>query len=151
MKPIPARLLIIEDDPSIPVLLSAWLNQHSEANLTLDHAPTMELGIDRAKGAAAILLDLTLSDNWPVAQTLSAIAGLRESAPVIVLTGYSTGDVMADAEFASDVIAEHGADAVIFKNSLLGNTKEAIGWIFLAVQAAIGRRLYQSKRAKGSI
>lgn len=111
----------------------------------------MELGIDRAKGAAAILLDLTLSDNWPVAQTLSAIAGLRESAPVIVLTGYSTGDVMADAEFASDVIAEHGADAVIFKNSLLGNTKEAIGWIFLAVQAAIGRRLYQSKRAKGAI
>jgi DNA-binding NarL/FixJ family response regulator len=146
MPGIPARLLLIEDDPNIILILKAWLDDNSDAHLVIDHAPSLEIGIERAKGAAAILADLTIPPHWRREMTENLIPELSKEAPVVVLTGYSAGSPHDDAKWASEVISEKGADMVHFKSSLV--TKEGIGALFASIMAAIGRRLYAAKSTK---
>lgn len=143
-----AKILIIEDDISIPILLERWLTSHT-SNIVLDHAKTVEDGIARAPEAKCILLDLTIPPKWRPPDTLQLIPELRRHAPVIVLSGYSEGSDEKDAEFAANVIADLGADMVFFKPVIMHS--EGVGWLFTAVTAAIGRRLYQAKVDSGKV
>lgn len=138
---IPARLLVIEDDKSIPLVLDSWLKKHSDNTLVIDHATTMEEGLSKIQGAACILLDLTIPPNWRPENTLHLVPKIREEAPVIILTGYSTGSSESDSEFACDAMSEYGADRVFFKNSLIDTA--GIGLLFSAVTAAMCRRIYE--------
>lgn len=151
--PIPARIVLIDDDISINLLLNLFVERNVKPGVfVIDYAPTPELGIPRAEGAACILLDLTIpakkpgEHDWRPEETLKLIPELQEKAPVIVLTGYSRGSDQADAEFAADVVAEMGADMVFFKPALM--TSEGVGWLFTAITAAMARRLYAQKVAK---
>lgn len=139
----PARLLVIEDDPSVPILLNHWLKRNSHANMVIDHAPTPNLGAERAPGAACIILDLTIPPQWRPVDTLALIPKLRVHAPVIVLTGYTEGSNDRDSIFASEVVSECGAEMVVFKNTLA--SQEGVGWLFTAVSAAMCRRLFERK------
>jgi CheY-like chemotaxis protein len=139
----PARLLLIEDDPNILLILKAWLDDHSDAHLVIDYAASLEVGREQARGAAAIILDLTIPPHWRREMTENLIPELSAHAPVIVLTGYSAGSLHDDAKWASEIISEKGADMVHFKNSLVN--PEGIRSLFMSVMAAIGRRLYAAK------
>lgn len=151
--PIPARIVLIDDDLSINVLLNLFLERNVKPGVfVIDYAPTPELGLARVEGAACILLDLTIpakrpgERDWRPEETLKLIPELREKAPVIVLTGYSRGSDQEDAAFAADVVADMGADMVFFKPTLM--TPEGVGWLFTAITAAVARRLYVRKVAK---
>lgn len=137
----PARLLVIEDDKNIPMILGDWLKRHSEG-MVIDHALTMEDGIKRAPGADCILLDLTIPPIWKPDDSLKVVAThLRPHAPVIILTGYSSGSSESDAKFACDAISEYGADRVFFKSSIV--EPGGIGLLFSAVTASMCRRIYE--------
>jgi CheY-like chemotaxis protein len=140
---IQSRLLVIEDDKNIPLVLDGWVKKHANANLVIDHALNPEEGLKRADGAACIILDLTIPPIWKPGDTLQLIPKLRQHAPVIVLTGYSTGSDESDAQFAIDAMSDYGADRVIYKMSLIDS--EGIGDLMSSVTAAICRRIYDTK------
>jgi len=138
---VPPRLLIVEDDKSIPLLIQHWISQHS-GRLSVQHVLTVEDAVLAVPGAACVILDLNLAPEWRMERTPRIIPELRKHAPVIALTGYSEGSFEADLDFAGSLVSHYGADAVVFKDMMM--TQNGVNWLFTMVHAAIARRLYDA-------
>lgn len=139
-----ARILVIEDDDSIPMILNGWLKKVGDTSIIIDHVTNPEEGLLRLNGASLVLLDLTIPPHWtnPLRTLGYFCPRFRDHAPVIILTGYSEGSPEADARFVSTAISEYGADAVVFKNMLTG---DGLHWLFTIINAAMARRLYEGR------
>lgn len=140
-----ARILLIEDDISIGVILNDWLEKHGVRKLMIEQVRSPEEAAGKYDGVAAIILDLTLPPNWPMERTFTLIPDLRKKAPVIVLTGYSEGSEKGDYDFVGRAIGVYGADFCFFKNHLINGGRD---WFFRILYAAIERRYY-AQREKG--
>lgn len=139
-----ARILLIEDEPAIGMVLSTWLNHHSIGKIVIDQVHSPEAAAGRYEGVCAIILDLSFP-KWTWDRTIKLVPELRQIAPVIILTGYSEGSEKGDYEFVGRAIGIHGAEFCFFKNHLVG---EGLEWFFRILYAAIERRFY-AQREKG--
>lgn len=146
-----AKILIIEDERGIVLAIDSWFRQHTKslANITLDHAPDLRTGIERAKDAHLVILDLTLPDSQDPFETLKFIPKIRQCAPVIVLTGREDSDFPPDRNVTIAGISEYGAETVLFKSMM--QTKEGMDWLVLAMQSALLRRAYVLKHGHEAI
>ena len=88
------RVLLIEDDPVDAEFVRRSLDPHATPRIRLDHAPTLQAGLDRlAKGDVdALLLDLNLPDSHGI-DTLVRLREHEPTLPVVVFT--SAGVVKA--------------------------------------------------------
>jgi excisionase family DNA binding protein len=94
-KPIKAKILIIDDDPSIGILFNEALQ---------DTGHTISTATDSAKG-----LDLVINQNFDLvfldlimpgtdgAATFKRIRDIRPELPVTIITGYPDGEMMMSA------------------------------------------------------
>lgn len=146
-----ARILIIEDEKGIVLAIDSWFRSHSKAlaHIVLDHAPDLHSGLERAKDAHLIILDLTLPDSSDPVETLKRIPELRRCAPVIVLTGREDADFPPDRNITILGISEYGAEAVLFKSMM--QSPGGMDWLVLAMQAALLRRAYVLKHKDEAI
>src|SRR6478736_467053 len=140
-----ARILIIEDEKGIVLAIDGWFRHHSKtlSGIVLDHAPDLASGMDRAKDAHLIILDLTLPDSQDPMETLKRIPELRQRAPVLVLTGREDSDFPPDRNITVLGVSEYGAEAVLFKSMM--QSPEGMDWLILSMQAALLRRAYVLK------
>jgi DNA-binding NarL/FixJ family response regulator len=140
-----ARILIIEDEKGIVLAIDSWFRHHSKtlSGIILDHAPDLASGMERAKEAHLIILDLTLPDSQDPMGTLQRIPELRRCAPVVVLTGREDSDYPPDRNTTIAGISEYGAEAVLFKSMM--QSSEGMDWLILCMQSALLRRAYVLK------
>lgn len=146
MKP---TILIIEDDPTVAILIRAWMEKHTAGKgspVIIEHATTLAAGFSAAPKATAIILDLGLPDSIDPATTARQIPALRAYAPVIVLTGYQDTDRPAESELLEICVKQYGAEACVFKAML--DTK-GLEWFMLMLQAAMCRRVYANQSRDG--
>lgn len=146
MKP---TILIIEDDPTIAILIRNWMEKHTEGQgspVNIEQAHTLATGLGIAPKASAIILDLGLPDSRNPDETARRIPELRKHAPVIVLTSYADSERPAESELLELCVKEYGADACVFKTML--DTK-GLEWLMLMLQAAMHRRVYNSAAHDG--
>lgn len=139
-----AKILLIEDEPPIGMVLNAWLAARGVTQISIVQVDSPEVAAAHFEGVAAIILDLSFP-KWTWEQTIKMVPDFRKIAPVIILTGYSGGDEKSDYEFVGRAIGIHGAEFCFFKNHLVG---EGIEWFFRILYAAIERRFYH-QREKG--
>jgi DNA-binding NarL/FixJ family response regulator len=143
------RILIIEDEKGIVLAIEGWIKQHGKtlANITIDNAPTLALGKERARDAHLIILDLSLPDSPSPEFTMEAVPDLRLSAPVVILTGREDSEYPVDRSYTIEGISELGAEMVLYKSMI--HTKEGMDWLMLCLQSAFLRRAYQLKHNGG--
>lgn len=139
-----ARILLVEDEPAIAMVLSAWMKHHGVKKVSIDHVLSPEGAKERCEGVAAIILDLKFP-GWTWERTMQLVPELRQIAPVIILTGHSGGSEKDDYDFVGKAIGIHGADFCFFKDHLVG---DGLDWFFRILYAAIERRFY-AQRSKG--
>lgn len=140
------KLLLIEDDPSIAILLRTWIATYAPGKIELLVAQTLTTGKTMAPQVGAIILDLGLPDSPEPYQTLDAIPELSKHAPVVVLTGREEPVPPQDSELLGDAVARHGADSCLFKSMVLKNGWEGVDLLMFFVQSAAHRRAYQNSK-----
>jgi DNA-binding NarL/FixJ family response regulator len=139
-----AKLILIEDDISIAMLLRTWIQKHSP-QIELITAGTLESGLFYAQQAGVIILDLGLPDSPTPQSTLNSIQDLSKHAPVIVLTGLEEPVPPQDSTLLGDAVAVHGADSCLFKSMVMKNGWEGVDLLMFFVQSAAHRRAFQNK------
>jgi len=112
MDPAPTRVLLIEDEPVDAELVRRSLAEPQHARVHLEHARTLQAGIDRlAKGDVdALLLDLNLPDS----RGIDTVARLREHDAVIPVVVFTAA---GDEETAVAALAA-GAQDYLVKDEL---------------------------------
>lgn len=146
MKP---TILIIEDDPTIAIIVRAWMEQHTPGEgspVAVEQAMTLAMGFMAAPRATVIILDLGLPDSKDPHATAKQIPLLRQYAPVVVLTSFQDAERPAESELLEACVKEFGADACVFKTML---DKNGMEWFMLILQAAMCRRVYEKQSRDG--
>lgn len=146
-----ARILIIEDEKGIVLAIDGWFRHHSKtlSGIVLDHAPDLASGMERAKDAHLVILDLSLPDSPDPMDTVKRVPELRQCAPVIILTGREDSNFPTDRNITIEGISEYGAEAVLFKSMM--QTPEGMDWLILAMQSSLLRRAYVLKHGREAI
>ena len=92
------HFLLIEDVPGDARLLHLMLSEVPGFSFKMEHAPTLQAGLNclRAADFDVVLLDLELPDSSGLG-TLAATMAAAPSIPVIVLTGSEAPAIMPDA------------------------------------------------------
>jgi CheY-like chemotaxis protein len=108
------RLLHVEDDPDLVMLVDRLLHKTLPAGSVIDPVADLSQAVSRLAAGRydAILLDLSLPDSDGVA-TVQAIRDHGADTPIIVLTGHEDPDLIREAK-------RSGAKDVLFKSHLNG-------------------------------
>ncbi len=115
MKDQPIRVLIIEDNPADYRLIEEGLADCHTAAIDIQHADTLQSGIERLVGGSidVLLLDLNLRVSGGL-DTLSRVQQSAPSTPIVVMTG------IEDEEMAREAV-RRGAQDYLVKGQGDGN------------------------------
>lgn len=136
------RILLVDDEENIGVALRAFLAAKGYGDWVVDQAPTMEMGLERAKGAFVTLLDMTIPPKWTPETSKHLIPKFRKECPVIVITGWGDQSALIMGKAVSELISEWGAEQVFIKG-----VGFEWGNVLMSAMAAQGRRQYDAKVA----
>jgi two-component system cell cycle response regulator len=98
MADVPARVLLIEDDPAYARLIETLLEEEAGGAYHVERAGRLDEGLGRLKGGEvdAVLLDLTLPDSKGL-DTFVRARDAAPSVPIVVLTGFDDEQLALDA------------------------------------------------------
>ncbi len=114
----PARLLLIEDNPGDARLIREYIRDAGKGSFFVEEADRLALGLEALRGGTTdlVLLDLSLSDSHGL-ETLARVRASVPAVPVVVLTGWSDGEIGVQAvrEGAQDYLikGEFHADVLV--------------------------------------
>jgi signal transduction histidine kinase len=123
----PVRVLQIEDNHGDVALVRAILRDAGERNFVLEHAPCLQVGLERLKAGACdvTLLDLGLPDSGGI-ETFRTAHAEAPDVPIIVFSGLNDEDLALQA-------VQEGAQEYLVKGAFDG------ALLAKAIRYAIGR------------
>jgi len=139
------KILIIEDQVAVPILIEHWVATHAAGKLEVVRAMKLSTGIMLASECAVAILDLKLPDSPDHEETLKAIPNISAHCPVIILTGYEEPVPPRDRKLLGEAVADWGADSCLFKDMVLVEGMSGIDLLMFFVQSALYRRAFQNK------
>lgn len=102
------KVLLVEDNPGDARLMREYLSDPAGKSFELEHAVTLQEGLDRlAKGGIdLVLLDLSLPDS-PMPETFKRVHACAPQVPIIVMSG------LDDEKFAIQTVQEGAQDYLV--------------------------------------
>ncbi|HEX9284406.1 MAG TPA: response regulator, partial [Nitrospirales bacterium] len=102
------KVLLIEDNPGDARLMREYLSDPAGASFELEHAGTLDQGLERLSkgGVDLVLLDLSLPDS-PMPETFQRAHACAPQVPIIVMSG------LDDEKFAIQTVQEGAQDYLV--------------------------------------
>ena len=131
----PINIMLVEDNPGDARLISELLKEARGKNYQLDHVDRLAAGTEHIKNGSVdiVLLDLGLPDCSGL-DGLTAVKGIADQVPIVVLTGL-------DDEAVAVAAVQTGAQDYLVKGQVDGNL------LWRAIRYAIERKQLERKLA----